>query len=69
LRDFVDGVPSNPDVLLADLLDNVPVDDRRDRRVVERIVRPALELAHRQLVLLHVAVDARWVFSSLLEVS
>lgn len=69
LRDFVDEVPSNSDVLLADLLDKVAVDDRRDRRVVERIVRSALELSDRQLVLLDVAVDRRRVLACLLQVA
>ena len=45
------------------------VDDRRDRGVVERVVRSALELSSRQLVLLHVAVDRRRVFACLLQVA
>lgn len=54
--------------LALDLRDQVAVHNRRDGRIVERIVRPPFELSDGQSVLLHVLVHGRRVFPSLLEI-
>jgi len=64
--DFFNEVLPNPIMLLSD---QMAVDDRRDCRVVERIVRPALKLADGQVVLLHILVHAGRILSCLLHVS
>ncbi len=54
---------------LFHLRKQVPVHNRRDGRIIEWVVRPALKLADRQVVLLHILVHRRWVLACLLQVS